>query len=190
MTADLQARRRLGLTRPYVLFVGTIEPRKNLGGLIGAVARLAGREVDLVVVGPDGWNEDLDARLGGLDGTGIGVHRLGFQPPDALPALYAGAAAFCYPSLSEGFGMPVLDAMAHGAPVVTSLGTATAEVAGDAGLLVDPHDVAAIGDALARVLDDPALADGLRERGRIRAADYTWDRTADLTARAYREVVS
>ena len=183
-------RRRLGLTRPYILFVGTIEPRKNLGGLIGAVARLAGREVDLVVVGPDGWNEDLDARLGGLDGTGIGVHRLGFQPPDALPALYAGAAAFCYPSLSEGFGMPVLDAMAHGAPVVTSLGTATAEVAGDAGLLVDPHDVAAIGDALARVLDDPALADELRERGRIRAAGYTWDRTADLTARAYREVVS
>lgn len=182
------ARRRHGLDRPYVLFVGTIEPRKNLAGVIGAVAALAGRDLDLVVVGPDGWNEDLDARLQALDGSGIGVRRLGFLAPDRLPALYAGAAAFCFPSLREGFGMPVLDALAHGAPVVTSAGTATAEVAGDAALLVDPTDHGAIGAALARILDDEGLADDLRARGRARAATYTWDRTAELTAAAYAEV--
>ena len=182
-----EARLIHGLTRPYVLFVGTVEPRKNLAGVIGAMATLAGREVDLVLVGPTGWNEDLDARLAQLDGTAVAVHRLGFQPPDALPALYAGCAAFCFPSLREGFGLPVLEAMAHGAPVVTSRGTATAEVAGDAALLVDPRDHVAIGAALANLLDDPSLAEDLRARGRRRARTYTWDRTAELTAAAYAE---
>lgn len=183
-----EARRRRGLDRPYVLFVGTMEPRKNLPGLIEAMALLAGREIDLVLVGPEGWNEDVAALLGRLDGTGIGVHALGFLPPDELPALFAGCAAFCFPSLREGFGMPVLEAMAHGAPVVTSSGTATAEVAGDDALLVDPDDHEAIAKALARLLDDPALADDLRSRGRARAATFTWDRTAELTAAAYAEV--
>ncbi|MEO6629599.1 MAG: glycosyltransferase family 1 protein [Aquihabitans sp.] len=179
---------RFGLSRPYVLFVGTIEPRKNLAGLLGAMARLAGREIDLVLVGPDGWNEDLDAKVRVLDGSGIRVHRLGFLAPADLSPLYAGAAVFCFPSLREGFGMPVLDAMAHGVPVVTSTGTATAEVAGDAGLLVDPLDHEAIGLAVARVLDDPSLAADLSARGRARASTYTWDRTAALTAAAYAEV--
>lgn len=177
-----------GLERPYVLFVGTVEPRKNLAGVVGAMALLAGRDLDLVLVGPDGWNEDLGAKIAALEGTGIGVHRLGFLPPDQLPAVYAGAAAFCYPSLREGFGMPVLEAMSCGAPVVTSLGTATAEVAGDDGLLVDPNDHEAIAKALARLLDDPTLADDLRARGAARAATYTWARTAELTAAAYAEV--
>jgi glycosyltransferase involved in cell wall biosynthesis len=187
--ADVEAtRRRHGLDRPYVLFVGTIEPRKNLAGVIGAMASLAGRELDLVLVGPDGWNEDLDARLRTLAGTGIRVHRLGFQAPEQLPPLYGGAAAFCFPSLREGFGMPVLDAMAHGAPVVTSAGTATAEVAGDDALLVDPTDHEAIAAALASLLDDPGLAEDLRARGRARAATFSWARTAELTAAAYAEV--
>lgn len=181
------ARRRHALERPYVLFVGTIEPRKNLAGVVDAVAGLAGREIDLVIVGPAGWNEDLDARLTRLDGTGIGVHRLGFLPPEQLRPLYAGAAAFCFPSIREGFGMPVLDAMAHGAPVVTSAGTATEEVAGGAALLVDPADVGSITTALAKVLDDPAKADDMRAAGRKRAAELTWDRTAALTADAYAE---
>jgi glycosyltransferase involved in cell wall biosynthesis len=183
-----RARADRGLDRPYVLFVGTMEPRKNLRGLIEAMVLLAGREIDLVLVGPEGWNEDVSALLGRLDGTGIGVHALGFLPPDELPPLFAGCAAFCFPSVREGFGMPVLEAMAHGAPVVTSSGTATAEVAGDDALLVAPEDHAAIARALARILDDPALADDLRARGRDRAATYTWERTAELTAAAYAEV--
>ncbi|MGN6696390.1 MAG: glycosyltransferase family 4 protein, partial [Aquihabitans sp.] len=182
------ARRRRGIERPYVLFVGTMEPRKNLRGLIEAMVLLAGREIDLVLVGPEGWNEDVSALLGRLDGTGIGVHALGFLPPDELPPLFAGCAAFCFPSLREGFGMPVLEAMAHGAPVVTSSGTATAEVAGDDALLADPDDHDAIAKAIARILDDPTLADDLRARGRARAATYTWARTAELTAAAYAEV--
>ncbi len=181
-------RQARGLGRPYVLFVGTIEPRKNLQGLVRAMALLAGREIDLVLVGPEGWNEDVAALLAALDGTGIGVHPLGFLAPDELPPLFRGCAAFCFPSLREGFGMPVLEAMAHGAPVVTSAGTATAEVAGDDALLVDPEDHEAIAKALARILDDPALADDLRVRGRARAATFTWQRTAELTAAAYAEV--
>lgn len=182
------ARRERGLERPYVLFVGTMEPRKNLRGLVEAMALLAGREIDLVLVGPEGWNEDVASLLGRLAGTGVGVHALGFLAPDALPPLFGGCAAFCFPSLREGFGMPVLEAMAHGAPVVTSTGTATAEVAGDDALLVDPEDHEAIAKALARILDDPALADDLRARGRARAAGFTWERTAALTAAAYAEV--
>jgi len=186
--ADVAAvRQRHALHRPYVLFVGTVEPRKNLAAVVGAMASLVGRGVDLAIVGPDGWNEDLAARLAPLEGTDVSVHRLGFVPRADLPALYAGCAAFCYPSLREGFGLPVLEAMAHGAPVVTSVGTATAEVAGHDGLLVDPLDHGAVGAALVRLLDDPGLADDLRARGAARAATYTWERTAGLLAAAYAE---
>ncbi|MBX3285552.1 MAG: glycosyltransferase family 1 protein [Acidimicrobiales bacterium] len=187
--ADVDAARaRYGLHRPYVLFVGTVEPRKNLAAVVAAMAALDGRQVDLVLVGPDGWNEDLARRLAPLEPTTIGVHRPGFVAPEELPALYAGAAAFCYPSLREGFGLPVLEAMAHGAPVVTSCGTATAEVAGPDALLAEPTDHRQVAEALAHLLDDPAAADDLRRRGRARAATYTWARTADLVAAAYAEV--
>jgi glycosyltransferase involved in cell wall biosynthesis len=183
---EVRARHRL--ERPYVLFVGTVEPRKNLAAVVAAMATLDGRGVDLALVGPEGWNEDLRARVAVLAATDVTVHHLGFVPADDLPALYAGCAAFCYPSLREGFGLPVLEAMAHGAPVVTSAGTSTAEVAGPDALVVDPRDHAAVGEALARILDDPVLAADLRERGRRRAATYTWARTAELTAAAYAEV--
>jgi glycosyltransferase involved in cell wall biosynthesis len=173
---------RHGVTTPYVLFVGTVEPRKNLARLVAAMDMLRGRRIELVLVGPAGWDEQV--------GGGAGVRRLGFVSRDDLDALYAGATAVCYPSLREGFGLPVLEAMAHGAPVVTSAGTATAEVADDAAVLVDPLDVEDIAGGIATVLDDPELAGRLRERGRERAATFTWDRTADGTVDVYRAALA
>ncbi|HEX2196660.1 MAG TPA: glycosyltransferase family 1 protein [Actinomycetota bacterium] len=176
-------RRRYGLDRPYVLWTGTIEPRKNLGGLLAAYRRL-GADVDLALVGPRGWNEDLDARLGA---DRSGVHVLGFVPAADLPPLYAGAAAFCFPSFMEGFGFPVLEAMAQGTPVVTSAGTSTQELADGAGILVDPRDPDSIAEGLAAALDE-GRRDGLAEAGRTRAAEYTWERTGRMLVDAYREV--
>src|SRR5699024_626842 len=141
-------RRRHGLDRPYLLFVGTLEPRKNLPAVVAAAAGLDGRDVDLAIVGPEGWNEDVGRALRPLAGTTVRVKRLGFVPGTDLAGLYAGCAAFCFPSLREGFGMPVLEAMAAGAPTVTSSGTATAEVGGDAVLLADPTDRRAVAAAV------------------------------------------
>lgn len=178
---------RHGLTGAggYVLFVGTVEPRKNLGGLIAAMARLDRPDLTLALAGPTGWGADLDGDLAGLAAP---VVRLGRVPDGDLAALYAGAAAVCYPSFEEGFGLPVLEAMAAGAPVVTSAGTATADVAGDAAVLVDPHDPGAIAAGLAEVLDDPATATRLREAGRRRAEQHTWESAAELTLGVYRRV--
>lgn len=178
------AKHRHGLTRPYVLWAGTIEPRKNLGGLLDAYRRLDA-DVDLVLVGPKGWNEDLDARLGDDRDR---VHVLGFVPAADLGGLYAGASVFCFPSFMEGFGFPVLEAMAQGTPVVTSAGTSTEELAGSAGILVDPRDPAAIAAGIERVLSDEALAGELALAGRRRAEGYTWERTGRLLVDAYREV--
>ncbi len=180
------ARARHGLGRPYVLFVGTVEPRKNLSRVVEAVAALDRPDVELVLVGPEGWNEDLRALLDRLPGR---VRALGFLAPDELAPLYDGAAVVAYPSLREGFGLPVLEAMAQGAPVVTSRGTATEEVAGDAAVLVDPTSVDAIAAGLDQVLRDEAGAVALGRRARERAAGFTWDRTAELTVAAYREAL-
>jgi glycosyltransferase involved in cell wall biosynthesis len=169
-----------------VLWVGTVEPRKNLPTLLEAFRRLPD-DVTLVLAGPEGWQEDLADHRAGLEER---IRTPGFVDAGDLAALYAGADVFCYPSLLEGFGMPVLEAMAQGAPVVTSAGTATAEVAGDAGLLVEPTDPEALAAALGAVLDDEALAARLRSAGLARAATYTWERTARLTVAAYREVVA
>lgn len=179
-------RRRHGLVGPYVLFVGTVEPRKNLAGLLAAVARLDRPELTVAVVGPAGWGEELDVVAAGLASP---VARLGHVPDDDLPGLYAGADVFCFPSFEEGFGLPVLEAMAAGAPVVTSATTATADVAGDAALLVDPCDTAALAAALAAVLDDPELADRLRSAGFARAAAHRWSAAAGATVDVYRRVL-
>jgi glycosyltransferase involved in cell wall biosynthesis len=186
--AAARARHGLG-DRRYVLSVGTLEPRKNLPRLVEAFARLrfAHRDVTLVVVGPDGWGEslaDVAARLGDR------VRLTGFVPQNELAALYRGASVVCYPSLWEGYGLPVAEALGAGAPVVTSAGTATEElVAGGAGLAVDPRDVDAIADAVTSILDDDALAERLRESGRARAAATTWEGTAAATIAAYQEVL-
>ena len=183
-----RVRRTYGLEGRYVLSVGTLEPRKNLPRLLEAFARLTADDGDvtLAVVGRTGWGGSLADAAATL---GDGVRRLGFVPRDDLAPLYRGAAVMCYPSLWEGYGLPVAEALAAGAPVVTSAGTATEElVAGGAGLAVDPRDPDAIAGALATVLGDDDLADRLRNAARKRATETTWADTAALTIAAYEEV--
>lgn len=175
-----RVRATYGLHRPFVLFSGTVEPRKNLGRLLEAFDRLGPVDADLVLAGPEGWREDLPPTK---------ARRLGFLGRADLDALYAAADVVCYPSLREGFGLPVLEAMVQGAAVVTSAATATAEVAGEAAVLVDPLDVDAIAAALDTLLGDPAERRRLGAAARERAATFTWDRTATATVAAYRDAL-
>lgn len=177
-TEVAELRRRLALPERFVLFVGTLEPRKNLRRLADAMRRLAD-PLPLLVAGPDGWGEATV----GVTGD---VRFLGFVPAADLPALYAAATVFAYPSEAEGFGLPVLEAMAQGAPVVTSRGTSTEEVAAGAAVLVDPFDI----DSIAAGIDDAQRrASELTASGRSRASEMTWDATARRTAEVYRDVV-
>lgn len=186
------ARRRYGLTRPYLLFVGTVEPRKNLRRILEAFAQISGegRPVDLALVGPEGWNEDLAELLEAVGDARDRVQLLGFVPAADLAALYAGSAAFCFPSLQEGFGLPVLEALAQGAPVITSAGTATEEVAGDVALLVEPTDADALAGAIRQVLDNDALVARLRAAGPVQAARFSWEACAAVVAGTYRAVAT
>ncbi|MDO9356586.1 MAG: glycosyltransferase family 1 protein [Solirubrobacteraceae bacterium] len=168
------------LGKPYVLAVGTLEPRKNLERLVEAWGKLPESlraSHDLALVGPRGW-DDSDILRTAHEG---GAKLLGRVSEDELRALYAGAAAFAYPSLYEGFGLPILEAMAAGAPVVTSDRSSLPEVAGDAAVLVDPTDTAAIASAIESLLTDAPLAERLRAAGRARAAEFSWERTARET---------
>lgn len=176
------------LPERFILWTGTVEPRKNLAGLIRAFS-LLDTDAGLVLVGPPGWNEDIERHLDELPRERRDcVRLLGWVPREDLEALYGAATVMCFPSLLEGFGFPVVEAMAQGTPVVTSQGTSTEElVSGGAGLLVDPRQPEEIASALGRVLGDPALAAQLGEAGLRRAADYTWARTAELAAAAYEE---
>ncbi|MFN2594922.1 MAG: glycosyltransferase family 4 protein [Actinomycetota bacterium] len=174
-----------GLRRPYVLWVGTVEPRKNLHRLIQAFTELGRSDLDLILVGPQGWNEILEPLVARSKGQ---VRTLGFVPREDLGPLFAGATAFCFPSLLEGFGFPVLEAMAQGTPVVTSRGTSTEEISGGAAVLVDPHDPSGIAAGIASILDDEELAARLIREGNERVAHYTWERSSMQLADVYREV--
>lgn len=186
---------RLDVQRPYVLWMGTLEPRKNPEGVVRGFVHALEAEVPdapdlhLYLVGPPGWWSGDVADL--LDDKGIAerVRRIDAQPVPVRAALYAGARAFLFPSFGEGFGLPVLEAMACGAPVVTSNRSSLPEVAGSAAELCDPDDHASVGQALAKVLRDPDLASDLVRLGARRAAELTWDRTARATLACYREVL-
>jgi len=186
-----QVQARYGLPERYVLFVGTLEPRKNLATLIQAMRQLAEPDLGLVLVGPGGWGDAFGAEpTASLDALPFKVWQLGYLPEQDLAGLERGAQAFCFPSLAEGFGLPVLEAMAAGAAVITSLGTATAEVAGDGAILINPHSPQDLASALRRLLDDPAGTAELRERALLRSQKFTWQNSAELTLQVYSEVLS
>jgi alpha-1,3-rhamnosyl/mannosyltransferase len=176
----------LGLVRgTYLLFLGTLEPRKNLPRLLDAAVR-AGAEVGpLVLAGADGWGTDeLRPRIAELARQGR-VRPLGYVAETLRPFLLSGARVFVYPSLYEGFGLPPLEAMACGTPVITSNVSALPETVGDAALLIDPLDVDALAASIRRLWEDEALRRELRARGLARARDFSWERTARLTLEAY-----
>ncbi|MGH7266295.1 MAG: glycosyltransferase family 4 protein [Candidatus Rokuibacteriota bacterium] len=190
-TALVRARYHLGA--PYVLFVGLLEPKKNVAGLLEAVARLvkagAWGSTQLVLAGARGWGVgDLEAESTRLGLTGI-ARWLGPVADADLPGLYAGARAFVFPSLWEGFGLPVLEAMAAGAAVVASRRGALPELVGDAAVLTEP-EAGALAEALGRVLADAPLRERLRERGFARAAQFSWERAARETMAVYREAAA
>lgn len=176
----------------YVLSVGTLEPRKNLATLFAAyeaLPQVLRQTFPLVVAGITGWHEAEIFRSAQTLLRRGELRLLGFVPDDSMPPLYAGAAAFCYPSRYEGFGLPPLEAMACGVPVITSNRTSLPEVVGDAGLMVDPDDVDGLRLSLERLLEDGALARDLAARGMQRAAGFSWQRCAQETAAVYRRVL-
>lgn len=180
-----------GTDRPYFLFVGTIEPRKNLLRLINAFADFA-RDVpgvNLVLAGQRGWKcEEIYDRARRKD-VADRIRILDYVEEKALPSLYSHALACVYPSLFEGFGFPVVEAMSCGAPVLTSNTTSLSEIGAGAALLVDPLDTAAIGSALRSLSRDPDLRADLRKRGLARAASFSWEATGRRTLGAYRQAL-
>jgi glycosyltransferase involved in cell wall biosynthesis len=184
--------RRHGVEPPYVLSVGSLEPGKNRSRLIRAMARLRaeGFPHRLVIIGQPAWKHEAEQRLPEELGIEDGVHVLGYVAGEDLPALYCAADVCALPSLYEGFGLPVLEAMACGTPVLTSDVSATAEVAGDAAVLVDPLSVDAITDGLRRLLRDGGLRSELARRGRERAGEFSWKRAADETHAVYRHAAA
>jgi glycosyltransferase involved in cell wall biosynthesis len=192
LAAAEQTARKYGAEGRFVLYVGALEPRKNLPTLLRAFSLVhqALPTQRLVVVGTRRWKSSGIARL---------VHKLrldsvvrftGYVDDADLPALYSAAQVFCFPSLAEGFGLPLLEAMICGAPVVCSNLSSLPEVAGDAGLLVDPNSAPAIAEALLRVLSDADLAEHLRQRGFTRSAQFSWETTAARTVDVYRALVT
>jgi len=180
---------RYGVDLPYLLVVGALQERKNLQTAFAAFARLKAEGLPhrLVVVGRKAWKtEGLFRRLNEL-GLGEEVLLTGYVEDVDLPAFYTGAACFLFPSLYEGFGLPPLEAMACGTPVVASNSSSLPEVVGDAGILVDPHDVAGFADAVRSVIEQPSLAGELRERGLAQAHEFTWERAAAAHVAAYHE---
>jgi alpha-1,3-rhamnosyl/mannosyltransferase len=169
----------------YLLFMGTIEPRKNLLRLLQAAELAGNRAGPLVLAGADGWGSDEVARrIQSLRRAGRLTY-LGYVPDEARPALINGARGFVYPSLYEGFGLPVLEAMACGVPVLASNVSSLPEVVGSAGLMVDPADVDAIAQGMVRLWEDEALRRELSTRGLQQAAGFSWETTAKQTLKAY-----
>ncbi len=184
-------RQKYNLPPRFLLHVGTLEPRKNLDRLVRALAqvRRQGYPHPLVLAGPTGWHmQDFMSRVAAC-GMADRVRYLGYVPSADLPALFSCAELFVFPSLYEGFGLPLVEAMACGTPVLTSNLPTIAEVCGDAAWLVDPYDEDMLAAAMSDLLADAGRRRELRQRGLSRAADFSWRRAARETAVVYRRVL-
>ena len=189
------ARAKHGLPERFFLYVGTLEPRKNIARLVEAWSRIADEcECDLVLAGRDGWKAEPIWAKAAASPYADRIHFPGFVEEGDLPALLSAAHAFVWPSLYEGFGLPPLEAMACGTPVLTSNASSLPEIAGDidgwgeAAVLVDPYDVDAIAAGMLDLAGNEALCESLRAKGLVRAAGFTWQKTAELTLKTYRTV--
>lgn len=192
VVADQSVSERYGLPARYFLFVGTLQSRKNLDRTLRAFARVARRDagVALALAGAAGRAAQQVARRVQDLRLGDRVRLLGYVPAVDLPGLYAGAVGFVFPSLYEGFGLPALEAMAWGTPVIASTTSSLPEVVGSAGILADPYDVAGLAAAMERLLDDHALRTRLITAGRERARSFTWERCAEQVEDVLRESLS
>ncbi len=183
-------RARKGLPQRFLLYLGTLEPRKNLVRLVESFSRLRRRDVKLILAGGRGWyDEPVFARVREL-GLQDAVLFPGYVPGKELPLWYNAATAFVLPSLYEGFGMPILEAQACGTPVLTSNRSSLPEVAGEGALLADPEDVDELADGLRRLLSDDELRQRLGLRGQENAARFTWRRTAAATVSVYQRALA
>jgi len=190
-----RVRHNYGIDGDYILSVGSIQPRKNLARLIRAYASLRGscsadKLPKLVLVGKCAWLYDETLRTLEEAGVKDTVVLTGYVPEKDLPALYSGALCFVYPSYFEGFGLPPLEAMKCGAPVIVGDRTSLPEVVGDAAIAVDPFDIEAIAAAITRLLNNSALRKEFSVRGQERARTFSWQKTAQETLTVYREVVN
>ncbi len=182
-----RVRRTHGIDGRYLVWVGTAEPRKNLPTLIEAYRRAAVDDLDLLLIGPDGWNLELGSLFGPAD---RGIRHLGFVPAPDLPVLLDGAEALVFPSRREGFGLPAVEAMAQGTPVVGAAATAVAEVVGETGRLLEHDRTDDWVDTIREIAASPSWKAERSAGARSRAAEFTWDRTARLTIEAYREAIA
>lgn len=182
--ATVTAAQPFGQARPYGLYVGTVQPRKNLPRLLQAYQQLGQKaplDWDLVIAGGAGWGDETLPAWIQAAGLRERIHLLGYVSAAELAALYRGARFFCLPSLFEGFGLPVLEAQSYGVPVITANNSALPEIAGEAAILVDPTDVEAIADAMLRLSQDEALRQRLIAAGYANVKRFSWAKAAQET---------
>ncbi len=185
-----QMRKTFSIQKPYILFLSTLEPRKNVERLIDAYTKVRdrGHDVQLVLAGKEGWGVEKIYDRAARSPHKKDILFTGYVESDLIRPLFAGAEVFVSPSIYEGFGMPVTEALAQGVPVVTSRFGSLPEVVGQAAELVDPYSVTDIRDAIDRILSDPALRARLKAAGQLQARKYAWDRCALETLKVYEQI--
>lgn len=185
----VDVRRKYDLPKDFILYLGTLEPRKNVEGLICAFG-MADSDIDLVIAGGKGWMYDRIFRTAEKSPKRKRIHFLGYVDELDKPALYSAASAFVYPSFYEGFGMPALEAMACGTPVIAGHASSLGEVVGDAGLLVNPANHEEISYAIDNILNDEPLRERFRAKGMERAASFSWEKGAKELETAFADAVA